>query len=111
MATNGYTDKRGHHRFAMSYPIRLFTSGGEEVAKTETLNISQSGTLVALPAELLQGLGKNINITISLPKSSYKAETVDDFACTAEVIRRQLMTDAEFASVALRFSRPLELAT
>ena len=101
-------EKRQHHRFEMAYPIRLFSRGGEELAAARTVNISQGGTLFVLPAEKVTDLGETLNVTISMPESSYASENVVDFACQANVVRREAEGEESWSSVALVFSRPLQ---
>ena len=103
-------EKRHHHRFEMAYPLRLFSRGGEELAACQTVNISQGGTLFILSDEKLEGLDDLVNVTISMPETSYAAEEVVDFACQANVIRQERRPDDGWAAVALAFSRPLEFA-
>ena len=101
-------EKRQHHRIDMAYPIRLFTRGGEQLAASETVNISQGGTLFVLPADRLPGLDQTVNVTISMPETSYQSDKVVDFACQADVVRRNDARGDTRAAVALAFSRPLE---
>ncbi|MHC4984772.1 MAG: PilZ domain-containing protein [Planctomycetota bacterium] len=103
-------EKRHHHRFEMAYPIRLFSRGGQELATSQTVNISQGGTLFIVADEKIDGLDDLVNVTISMPESSYAAEQVVDFACQANVIRSERRPDDGWAAIALAFSRPLEFA-
>ena len=103
-----HEEKRQHHRFDMAYPIRLFTRGGEELAVSETVNISQGGTLFVLPPDQLPDLDQTVNVTISMPETSYQSDKVVDFACQADVVRHNDDHGETRVAVALAFSRPLE---
>ena len=108
--TTLHQEKRHHYRFEMAYPIRLFSRGGQELATSQTVNISQGGTLLILADEKLSDIDELVNVTISMPESSYAAEKVNDFACQANVIRAERRPDDGWAAIALAFSRPLEFA-
>ncbi len=104
-------EKRRYHRFAMSYPIKLFGRGGHELAVCRTLDLSRGGALLPVPQDALAKLGQTVNITVSLPERSYRAEAVSHFACEARIVRREdADDDAGRVGVALEFAKPMQLA-
>ena len=104
-------EKRRYHRFAMSYPIKLFGRGGHELAASRTLDLSRGGALLPVPQDALAKLDQTVNVTVSLPEWSYRAEAVSDFACEARIVRREdAADDGGHVGVALEFARPMQLA-
>lgn len=94
----------------MSYPITVFTRGGEPLSTSRTLDLSRGGALLALPVEAIKKLGSFVNVTISLPEESYHANEALAFTCQARIVRRHDLTDGSQEAVALEFARPVQLA-
>lgn len=108
MAAN-VAEKRQYHRFALSYPIKLFGRSGQELTASRTLNLSRGGALLAVPQEALKQLGQTVNVTVSLPEWSYRPDAVTDFACEARVVRRKQPTDGRPGGMAIEFAKPMQL--
>lgn len=104
-------EKRRYYRFAMSYPIKLFERGGRPLATGKTLDLSRGGALLSLPQAMFDdlGVGGSVNVTVSLPPESYRAEAATDFACEARVVRRT-QTSGRAGNIAIEFARPMQLA-
>jgi c-di-GMP-binding flagellar brake protein YcgR len=104
------SERRRHSRFAMNYPARLYSRKGQFVAESQTLNISQRGALMAVPAEALSRLNDRMNITISLPQDVHQAQSVTSFACEARMVRSHADSRDEMQCVALEFTSPIILS-
>ena len=103
-------EKRQFHRFAMSYPVKLFERGGRQLTMGKTLDLSRGGALLSLPQATFVGVGGSVNVTVSLPPESYRAETATDFACEARVVRRT-QTSGRAGNIAIEFARPMQLTS
>ncbi len=102
-------ENREHHRFSLSYPIRLFSSRGHEMAASETINVSQTGAFLKIPLHQLPEPGEILNVTISIPEDCYHGEDLGDFTSEASVVRHHPReSDADLAGVAVTFSKPLQ---
>ena len=102
-------EHREHERVELACPIKLYDNGGEVLAQSKTLNISDGGALVSLPLDSLPKIGSKANITLSVPRSTPTTYMLEDFACRGEVIRHQPLVESNFAGLALRFEEPQEL--
>ena len=102
-------ENREHHRFSLSYPIRLFSSRGHEMAASETVNVSQNGAFLMVPVDQLPETGEILSVKISVPDDRYGGQALGDFTSEASVVRHHPPeADARHAGVALAFTRPLE---
>jgi len=104
---SGKDDKRTHHRFALAYPIRLFSRGGQELAQAETVNLSKSGALFMLSADIAEELDSTLNVAISIPNGAYESERTLDFACRAEIVRQHADAGGDQVGIALAFTEPM----
>lgn len=103
-------EKRRHYRFAMSYPVKLYDQASQQLTASQTVNLSRGGVLLPVPQEMGNLLGQTVNVTVSLPKESYRTEADADFACQAQVVRQEEPTDLSPGRIALQFARPMQLA-
>jgi hypothetical protein len=103
-------EKRRYYRFAMSYPVKLFDRGGRQLTMGKTLDLSRGGALLSLPQATFDdlGIGGSVNVSVSLPPESYRAETATDFACEARVVRRT-QTSSRAGNIAVEFARPMQI--
>ena len=105
-------EKRQHYRFAMSYPVKLFGRSGRQLTTGQTVNLSRSGALLSVSRDIVDELlaSDGVNVTISLPAKSYRADSTTGFACNARIVRQCRLDDGAAGEVAVEFSRPMQLA-
>ena len=104
-------ENRRYYRFVMSYPVKLYERGGRPLVTGKTLDLSRGGALLSLPQATSDdlGVGESVNVTVSLPPESYRAEAATDFACEARVVRRG-QTSGRAGNIAIQFARPMQLS-
>ena len=102
-------ERRRHNRLKLECPVSFFTRNGQAAAKGKSLDISDGGTFVSLPAKHADRLKGRVNLTFSIPRSTENTYMLEDFACQADVLRRQPLVDKSLAGVAVAFTRPMDL--
>ena len=94
----------------MSFPVSFFDRSGTVIVKGDSIDLSDSGLFVSVPIESMGKLDDKVNLTFSVPRSNDESFMLEDFACQADVVRQQPLTDPTFAGVAVSFERVLDLA-
>jgi len=110
MARQTPEERRKHKRFRIGCPIRFFDRGGKEFTQGKTADISDGGVFAPVPIRFMAEIGQDVNVTISVPRSTPNTYMLEDFASQAKVIRHMAMQDSEHVGLALQFERPLDLA-
>ena len=90
-------------------PVSVFTRSGEFVAKGRSLDISDGGAYVSVPAEAIDRIQGRVNLTFSIPRSTENTYMLEDFACQADILRQQPLVDESLAGVAIAFTTPMNL--
>ncbi len=106
---NQASERRRHKRHDISCPVTIHNPGGEMLFQAKTTNISDGGIFIAVPINSLQKLGRKINVSLRLPRSTPNTFMFEDFACHASVVRHEPLTDHEQAGIAMAFAKPLDL--
>ena len=102
-------ERRQHSRLKAGCPVSVFTRSGELVAKGRSLDISDGGAYVSVPAEAIDRIQGRVNLTFSIPRSTENTYMLEDFACQADVLRSQPLVDDNLAGVAMAFAHPIHL--
>jgi hypothetical protein len=103
-------DNRQHHRFRLTYPIRLISSRGHEMAASETVNVSRSGAFIVIPVQQMPEPGEILNVSISVPDQHNSGQSLGEFVSEASVVRHHPRDDdSTQGGVALSFAEPLTL--
>jgi len=108
MAVQGQ-ERRRHKRLKLGCPVSFFTRGGKVVTKGKSSDISDGGTFVSVPVEAIDRLQGRLNLTFSIPRSTENTYMLEDFACQADVLRRQPLVDENLVGVAMAFANPIHL--
>jgi len=103
-------ERRRFKRVTVSCPVTVFSRGGEELATGKTVDLSDGGAFVAIPMEKIETVDGPLNVAFALPRTTPNSQMIEDVACHATVLRRQPMRSDDHAGLALRFTRPLDLA-
>ncbi len=106
---NQTSERRRYRRHELTCPVTIHNPGGEVLFQAKTANISDGGIFVAAPIESLQKLGKKINLSLRLPRSTPNTFIFEDFACHASIVRHEPLTDDAQAGIAMAFAKPLDL--
>ena len=104
------SERRRHRRLRMSFPVSFFDRSGTVIVKGDSIDLSDSGIFVSVPVESMEKLDNKVNLTFSVSRSDNGGFMLEDFACQADVVRQQPLTDPTFAGVAMSFERVLDLA-
>ena len=108
MAKHG-AERRKHKRHDIPCPVKILDSEGGLLAKSKCQNISDGGILVPLPPTAAGKMGANVQIEISVPRTTPNTYMLEQFSSMARVIRTQ-DTDSAGIAAAFEFARPLNLA-
>jgi hypothetical protein len=103
-------ERRVHKRQNLACPISFLSRGGHAVAVGKTINISDGGALISLPACAIPDIGANVNVKFAVPRNTPNTYMLEKFASQACVTRRHALLKDSSAGVAVRFGRPLDLA-
>ncbi len=101
--------RRQHNRVKVECPVTFFTRSGEVAAKGKSVNLSNGGILVSIPVEEAGKIRGTVNLTFSVPRSTENTYMLEDFACQADILRRQALVGENSTGVAVAFTRPLNL--
>lgn len=102
-------ERRRHSRLKAACPVSVFTRSGELVAKGRSLDISDGGAYVSVPAEAIDRIKGRVNLTFAVPRSTENTYMMEDFACQADILRQQPLVDKNLAGVAIAFTDPIDL--
>lgn len=108
--TSERQEQRQHSRLKVECPVSFFTRSGELVAKGKSLDMSDGGTYVSVPAKAVDRIKGRVNLTFSIPRSTENTYMLEDFACQADVIRQKPLADKKLAGVAIAFTSPMDLS-
>ena len=104
-------ERRRHERFDLSCTTEIFSSEGRLLARTKTVNVSDGGALLSVPADSLPSFdGQDVNISFDVPRSTPNTYMLEEFSAKAKVLRSQPANDDSLAGVAIQFFRPVNLA-
>ena len=103
-------ERRRHKRLKLACPVSFLTRGGRLLAKGKSVDLSDGGTFVSVSPAQAKKLNGRVTLTLSVPRSTENTFMLEDFACRAEVVRRQSGSGKRAAGIAIAFTRPLDLA-
>jgi hypothetical protein len=109
METVRSKERRRHKRFVVRCPITLSTQDGEVLCRTRTGNISDGGTYLALPPEVLPSVGTWLSLRLSVPRDTPNTYMLEEFAGPALIVRHQPADGNQQIGVGLKFIRPMDL--
>ena len=109
METVRSKERRRHKRFVVRCPITLSTQDGEVLCRTRTGNISDGGTYLALPPEVLPSVGTWLSLRLSVPRDTPNTYMLEEFRSPARVVRHQPLKERGLTGLALQFAKPLDM--
>lgn len=103
-------ERRAHERWNLACPVTIVQAGGSFYASGKTLNVSDGGAFVTVPAEDWPDAAEETELTIrlSVPRSTPNTYLLEDFHANARVVRTRPANGEDFA-VALEFIQPIPL--
>ena len=102
-------EHRKHVRFDLVCPVVICDSGGQELLRTRTINVSEGGALLAAPAAQAIPVGEPVHVTLQVPRETANTRMFEDFFTTASVVRHQDLPDEKEVGIGLMFDRRLLL--
>jgi hypothetical protein len=102
---SGWVEKRMHQRFELSCPIVITDSKGKKLLRTQTLNISDGGAMVADRGSF--DVGDSLMAQLKIPRSTVNTFLMEDVSARARIIRHE--TIAAHNGMAVAFIEPLDL--
>jgi hypothetical protein len=107
--TSDMPERRENKRNELSCPVTLTNGHSEVTATAKSLNISDGGALIKLPADSVPSFGSELIIKLSVPRKTANTYMPEEFVCNGRVVRHQPLEDDRWIGVALQFGRPLRL--
>ena len=102
-------DKRQHPRFELACPTTVFKSSGDVVGTYRTVNISDGGVIVPIPAEDVPRLGAKLQLYLAVPHHTKETYHLEHFALEGKVLRKDEAGENVPLQVAIQFTQPREL--
>ncbi|MCD6304170.1 MAG: PilZ domain-containing protein [Planctomycetes bacterium] len=103
-------ERRRHKRHELPCPAALAVRDGERPARTRTINLSDGGMLLAVPAESAPPAGQRVKVRFSVPRSTPNTYLLEEFTSDATVVRTVPADQADRRRLALQFVQPIDLA-
>jgi hypothetical protein len=101
----GWIEKRVHQRFELSCPVVITDSHGKKLLRTQTLNISDGGAMLAEHDDFLAG--DMLQADMKVPRSTPNTFLMEDVPTNAMVVRHQNIQAHD--GMAIAFIEPLSL--
>lgn len=101
-------ERRQHPRHSLSCPARLVDETGRHLASGKTVNISDGGLLMPIAPEAAPQPGQQLDLKLSVPRSTPNTFLMQTFIAKAIVVRHDQSDDGT-GRVAVRFEPPLDL--
>ena len=105
---NPNIERRQYTRHGLSCPARLVDETGSHLASGKTVNISDGGLLMPIGPEAAPQPGEQLDVKLSVPRSTPNTFLMQGFTAKAIVVRHDQSDDGA-GRVAVRFEPPLEL--
>ena len=102
------TERRRHRRFDVACPTVL--SGPQSGdAKGTSVNVSDGGMLLAMPASTLPETGEEVELQFRVPRRTPNTYLLEAFTCRARVVHHRGTPGSPDPAVGLQFHDPLDL--
>ena len=102
-------ERRAFQRHDLPCPISLLGQDGRLMAQARTVNVSDGGAYVHVPAHGLPSEPPvSLTVHLAVPRTTPNTYMLEDFQMPAVVVRLDRLVDGH-AGVALRFVRPVRL--
>ncbi len=101
-------ERRQHPRHPLPCPARLVDETGRHLASGKTFNISDGGLLMPIEPKAAPHPGQQLDVKLSIPRSTPNTFLMQAFTAKAIVIRHD-QTDDGAGRVAIRFEHPIDL--
>ena len=101
-------ENRRHARFEIDAAVSLFDDQ-RELLSGNSLNISDGGALLAVPAKPAARVGQTVQVSMRLPRSTLNSFLLEEVACPAKIVRRQRYGSNGKTALALQFDQPQDL--
>jgi len=102
-------ERRRYKRQNLPCPTVVELSDGLALGSTRTINISDGGVLITLPADALPDPGTEVKVTFSVPRTTPNTYMLEQFSCGARVVRLAPVPDGGHTGVGLQFDQPMDL--
>ena len=100
-------EKRKHDRIELSCPLTF--SDGSQPINTQSENLSDGGAFITVSTDSLPSLGRELDVSLSIPRSTKNTFLLEEVKIQARVLRHQPMLDPSKAGLAMQFTQSLEL--
>ena len=102
-------ERRKYRRTDLVCPITLRDRDGNVLAKTRAENVSDGGVFLTMPIDSLPRFGNELDLSLSVPRSTPNTYMLEEFKCKGKVVRQQPLVDTDRAGMGLKFDKPLPL--
>jgi len=102
-------DRRLHKRLDLACLTAVRAGQAQTLADGRTINISDGGMLLAVPAKALPARGSRVELVFSVPRSTPNTYMLEEFRSPARVVRHQPLKERGLTGLALQFAKPLDM--
>ncbi len=102
-------ERRAYRRFDLTCPVVVTDNAGKELLRTKTLNLSNGGALLTIPAKQTIPLGQPVHIDVRLGRSTANTFMLENISTAASILRHEPMQDHSSVATALTFTKSMKL--
>jgi hypothetical protein len=96
-------ERRRHKRQALACPVIVASPHGRVLGQTKAINLSDGGVYIPLPLDSVPTPSSRVKLVISVPRTTANTYMLEEFNCSARVLRHHPLLDEKLAGVALQF--------
>ncbi len=106
-----HRERRLHTRVELSCPLEVTDTGGRELFRIRTMNLSDGGLYLETPVSNLpeEGVPDEVRLRLSIPRSTPNTFMLEDFTAAARILRSAPLAQGDAAGIAMQFTQPLTL--
>lgn len=103
------SERRRFKRIDLACPIEISGHQGHFQARGRTINVSDGGVMISIPAKIVPHVKEKIKVTVSIPRITPNTRMIEKIDSLATVLRHQERPDENLSEIALRFTKPKKL--
>ncbi len=107
--SQSHPERRAHKRYELRCPVTVTYQQPHQPLQAWTVNLSDGGALMSLPAGAELRPGQALRLGLRVPRTTPNTYMLEEFSSPAYVVRRQAGEDPAGGAVAVRFMPALEL--
>jgi len=103
------TERRKDRRQELACPVFLVDDSGGKPLKSRTVNLSDGGAYLTMPAHEAPPPGRQVAVVLRVPRRTPNTYMLEEFCAQAVVVRQDERREDACIGIALRFLQRLDL--